>query len=244
MTATPPDAPSPLAAGRATARGRSDPSDHYETHPPFRAMQCFVSAYGRAFQHVHPHNACPIPPTGPALIASNHTAGLDPMAIQALCPRIIVWVMTHEYYDVWPLRPLMQWTQMVRIDREGKDSGAWREALRHLKRGRVVGVFPEGRIERDGTLLPFQTGAALLAMRGGADVFPVYLDGRQRNTSMTAAYFRRNSPSVAWGRPVVVPPGKPAPGQLDSLTATIQSRVEALRQHYPAPRQHGRAMLA
>ncbi len=214
-----------------------------ERRRDYRAIRQFVNFYGRAFQQRELHNPCPIPPRGPALIAANHTAGLDPIAIQSACPRIITWVMTSDFYDVPSLKWFMEYAQMIRIERGGNDSGAWRSAMRVLGEGRVVGVFPEGRIETTDELLPFDPGIALLAVRGGADIFPVYLDGRQRNTPMLNTYLAPQSPSLAWGEPIRLSAVGKGRGRLETLTAKLRDEVDRLRLAHPASRRRGRSML-
>ncbi len=51
--------------------------------------------------------------------------------------------------------------------------GSFRQALKLLKEGRVVGIFPEGTRNRGGELLPANAGAAYLAITSGAPVVPV-----------------------------------------------------------------------
>jgi 1-acyl-sn-glycerol-3-phosphate acyltransferase len=41
----------------------------------------------------------------------------------------------------------------------------------------MLGIFPEGTRSKDGSILPFEQGAALLAMRAGVPVIPVYIKG-------------------------------------------------------------------
>ena len=235
--------PSPGATARAAPRRDSDPDDNYEHRADLRAVWAVNKLFMHVYQRVHAHTSCPIPATGPALIACNHTAGLDPMTVQAVCPRNIVWIMTHEYYDLPSLKWLFKRSEQIRIERESNDSGAWREALRCLKKGRVVGVFPEGRIEKTPDLMPFQPGVAMLALRGGADFFPVYLDGMQRNRDMLTTYLTPQHPSVAWGRPLKVEPGKPDAAKLQAITDRVQARVAALKDAYPAPRRRGTPLL-
>ena len=216
----------------------------YETRRDFRALHAVVSIYSRGYQNRRVLRPCTVPATGPALVASNHTAGLDPIVIQSTCPRPIVWIMTREYFDLPVFKPFLTYVQMIPIDRGGRDSRAWRDALRMLKKGRVVGVFPEGRIEKTDELLPFQTGVALLGGRGGADLYPVYLDGRQRRTDMLQTYLQPQQPSVAWGDPIKVDKGTgDAKADLRRTTDALQDSVAELKAQYPAPRRRGQPLL-
>lgn len=213
-----------------------------ESSLPVRVLHGVAKIYGKAFQQVEVKRICPIPAAGPALVAANHTSGLDPVAIQATCPRPIYWVMTRDYFDRPSMRWFFEWTRMIPIDRLGKDAGAWREAMRRLKDGYVIGVFPEGRIETERKLMPFQPGICLLAARVGADVYPVYLDGLQRRRPMLRAFMEPQHPSVAWGEPVRL--GK-AVGRkaLAGAAERLQATMEDLEHQCPARRRRGRSLL-
>lgn len=118
------------------------------------AIRHFVNLYGRAWQGRRILARCPLPSVGPAIVAANHTAGLDPAVLQSTAPRPITWIMTADFYDKPAIRWFCRYARMIRVDRASRDPGAWREAIKVLKEGRIVGVFPEGRIERTGELLP------------------------------------------------------------------------------------------
>ena len=215
----------------------------FEPRPDVRALMALVGLYGRAFHGRRVLRPCPIPATGRALIAANHTAGLDPIAIQSACPRPIVWVMTREYYDLPVLRPFLEHCEMIPIDRGGRDSAAWRSALRMLDAERLVGVFPEGRIEKTRELMPLQTGVALLAKRGRADLYPVYVDGLQRGVDMLPAYFGQQRPTIAWGEPFSPGDSGGGRGGLQAATDELRDRLLDLAQRFPSPRRRGRSML-
>jgi 1-acyl-sn-glycerol-3-phosphate acyltransferase len=153
----------------------------------------------RVYHQLDVLSPCTIPREGPAILVSNHTSGLDPLLIQSVCPRLIVWMMAKEYYD----HPVLGWVyrqvQAIPVARSGKDMAAMREALRALKEGRVLGVFPEGRIAPTRELLPFQPGIALLAARSGAEIYPCYLDGTQRGKEMIPAVANPQHAQIAFG---------------------------------------------
>src|SRR5262249_353403 len=95
--------------------------------------------------------------------------------------------------------------------------------------GRVLGIFPEGRIETTDDLLPFHTGAAMMAIKTAVDIYPVYIDGTQRRQGMVAALLQRNRCNISFGEPITPPTQGTSREALEMLTARIRSAIEALR---------------
>ena len=143
---------------------------------------------------------------GPLVVVANHTSGLDPMLIQSVAPFEIKWMMARDMQHprlewLWELADVIP-VNRVEVAREGggagasgeathrgNDSGAARTAIRHLRAGGVVGVFPEGHITPPGRIGPFAPGVGLLVARSGARVLQVVIDGTARSDSMIAAFF-------------------------------------------------------
>jgi 1-acyl-sn-glycerol-3-phosphate acyltransferase len=204
--------------------------DHVDRqHRAVRAILAGNEFFSRLFHELHVLNECTLPATGPAILVSNHTAGLDPLLLQSACSRLVVWMMAKEYYDIPGLRYVFGKLQMIPVERSGRDMTATRAALRALENGRVLGVFPEGRIEIDRQLLPFQTGVALLAVKSGAPVYPAYLDGTQRGREMVPSLLRPCSATLAFGPAVQLDRSQSGREGLESATAAIQAAVQRLK---------------
>jgi 1-acyl-sn-glycerol-3-phosphate acyltransferase len=171
----------------------------------------------------------PLPESGPAILVSNHTSGLDPLLIQSISRRVIIWMMAKEYYDIKALTWIFKKIEAIPVDRFGRDTASVRAALRHLKEGRILGVFPEGRIEPTRELMPFQTGVAMLAIRTGAPVYPAFLDGTQRNKTMLGGFIWPNNTRLSFGPPVAFDRTSTSRENLEDATAKIKAAVEALR---------------
>lgn len=114
---------------------------------------------------------------GPLIVVANHTAGVDPMLIQAACEFEIRWMMAKDMMMqrfAW----LWEWARVIEVDRVSRDMTSAKRAISHLREGGVLGIFPEGRIERPArTLHPFKPGVGLIIARSGARVLPVVIDG-------------------------------------------------------------------
>jgi 1-acyl-sn-glycerol-3-phosphate acyltransferase len=114
---------------------------------------------------------------GPLILVVNHTAGVDPILLQAACPFEIRWMMAEDM-RLPRLEALWDWARVIFVNRDRADFTGTREALRHLREGGVLGMFPEGGLERPARmLLPFQTGVGVMARRTGARVLPVVIEG-------------------------------------------------------------------
>jgi 1-acyl-sn-glycerol-3-phosphate acyltransferase len=172
---------------------------------------------------------CPLPARGGAILVCNHTSSLDPVLLQAAVPRVITWMMAKEYSKVWGVQWFLNAIEPILVERSGRDMAATRAALRALKDGKILGLFPEGRIERTHALEEFQTGVALLALKSRAPVYPAYLDGSQRMKGMIEAFLRPNHVTLAFGPPVALDyENDDGREGLEAATAKIRDAIAAL----------------
>ena len=197
-----------------------------------RAFHAANATVCRAYHRLTVLSPPKLPPVGPAVLACNHVSGLDPSMLQSTMPRPVVWMMAEEFYDT-PLKPVFDLIDAIPVDRGNarSEAGAIRTALRVLKDGRVLGIFPEGWIEKTDALLPFEPGAAALAQRAGATVHPAYLTGTMRRVDMLRAFAVPQDAAVAFGRPLPPPTGRRGgddfSSRLEASVAALKRRVDA-----------------
>jgi 1-acyl-sn-glycerol-3-phosphate acyltransferase len=166
-----------------------------------------------------------IPQSGPVIIASNHTTGLDPLLLQSGCRRPIRWVMLTSWRFA-ALEWLWRRVQPIFLDRGPSDVRGLRAVLRVLERGEVVGFFPEGGLQREHRQLnPFHPGFAMLAQRSEAMVVPAWVEGTPRRHSMLWQFFQPSRSRVTFGEPYRADPHASREAVLEDL----RQRMEALR---------------
>ncbi|TVQ76345.1 MAG: 1-acyl-sn-glycerol-3-phosphate acyltransferase [Phycisphaeraceae bacterium] len=126
------------------------------------------------------------------VVVPNHTAGVDPVLVQAAIGAAFEtrWMMAEDMRA-----PGLQWLwdygRVIFVDRSARDTRAMREALRHLKDGGVLGVFPEGHIERPPRqILPFKGGIGMLVSRTKALVLPAVIEGTPQCDPAWASLWR------------------------------------------------------
>src|SRR5437867_4095253 len=114
-------------------------------------------------------------PTGGFLLVPNHISWVDALVLQLACPRPIRYVIDQEYFNKPLLHPFLRALGCIPINIRHSHQ-AVRGAAEKVAEGEIVCVFPEGQLERTGTLLRLHRGYELIARHANAQVVPVWLD--------------------------------------------------------------------
>src|SRR5947207_2155136 len=114
-------------------------------------------------------------PAGGFLLVPNHISWVDALVLQLACPRPIRYVIDQEYFHKPLLHPFLRALGCIPINIRHSHQ-AVRAAAEKVAEGEIVCVFPEGQLERTGTLLRLQRGYELIARYANAQVVPVWLD--------------------------------------------------------------------
>jgi len=133
-------------------------------------------------------------PEGAAILCPNHTRMSDPF--------FVVFAMTLKHKPQVMAKaelmrlPVIGWllskAGVFAVDRGRSDVGAIKRAMKCLKDGDKLLMFPEGTRSKDGKLEEAKTGAAMLAVRSGVPLVPMYIPAEKK-------WFRRTP--VVFGEP-------------------------------------------
>lgn len=134
----------------------------------------------RGLGRLQVEGAAKIPATGRLILASNHVSGWDPLVIGVAARRELFYLAKKELFESRLLRPLLRSCNAVPIDRARVDLSAMRTVVNLLQMEKAVVLFPEGTRSRNGVLGDVKEGVGLLAIKGRADILPVYIQGTQR----------------------------------------------------------------
>jgi 1-acyl-sn-glycerol-3-phosphate acyltransferase len=128
-----------------------------------------------------------IPPTGGAILASNHLSIFDSIFLPFLVTRPVTFAAKSEYFTgTSPSQRFtaayMRATKQLSVEREGARAAqeTLQAALDLVKAGELFGIYPEGTRSPDGRLYRGRTGVGWLALASGAPVIPVAMVGTDR----------------------------------------------------------------
>ena len=145
--------------------------------------------------------------TGGFLLAANHISHFDPFIISSVIRRKIDWMTMAEFFQPPVLGFLLRAIDAFPVDRDRAERKTIRTAIERLKKGHVVGLFPEGGI-RDGarSLLEgasLRPGASALAHIAGVPILPCVILGSDRLYSTKRWLPVRRTPIwIAFGNPI------------------------------------------
>ena len=100
-------------------------------------------------------------------------------------------------YMIPSLNFIWKSAEIIPVARDGQDSAGLRVALRHLKEGGVIGIFPEGGIKQPREAIhPFAEGVGAMIAHSKAPVLLATVDGTPQNDEMDTAMFERSHSTV------------------------------------------------
>ena len=148
-----------------------------------------------------------VPLKGGAILAINHTSYFDfALAGTAALPakRYVRFMAKKEIFDNKIAGPLMRGMHHINVDRSN-GSASFVAALRSLKDGEIIGIFPEGTISTSFEIKGLKSGAVRLAIGAGIPIIPTIVWGGQRvyTKGVKPNFKRKKTPvSVSFGEPI------------------------------------------
>lgn len=166
-----------------------------------------------------------IPLRGGLLVVSNHQSYLDPVLVACYVRRPVCFFAKSYLFT----NPLFGWlisslhSFPVHQGRSSGDRAAIEEAIRRLKAGYALNIYPEGTRSSDGEIAHIHGGTALVARRANVPIVPAVIDGAFGAWPRTRKLFRRHPVQVMYG-PVLKTDGMKA----DEVTRLIDSTLRKM----------------
>ncbi|MGD8912581.1 MAG: lysophospholipid acyltransferase family protein [Candidatus Thiodiazotropha sp.] len=160
----------------------------------------WLDGFNRLFCRVYhrlPEVELPLPETGGAIVVSNHISGLDPMLMLASSNRPLRFLIAREQYERFGLQWLFRAVGCIPVDRENSPEKAMRQAIKALREGEVVALFPHGKIHLDSDPpRKIKAGAARLASLTGLPLIPLRISGVTGQGGVMLPVFMRGQAQI------------------------------------------------
>ncbi len=117
---------------------------------------------------------------GRAILVSNHFSLTDPIRLAFVTPRPVHFMAKQELFSSPVKRAFLKMMFAFPVYRRHADISSLKQAMQVLEKGRIFGIFPEGRRSVTGELDSLEKGMAFLALRCNAPIIPVYVDPNRK----------------------------------------------------------------
>ena len=169
-----------------------------------------------------------IPRKGALILASNHLNLGDPSILTGVTPRRIIWMTKQELFDIPVFGILYHLFGCIPVRRFQADLRALRRSQEALRRGLVLGMFPEGTRSGESGLGQGEPGTALIAMRTNTPILPVAIWGTE-GIKLPRDFFRRTQVHIRYGEPFYLPrPERLTKEAVEAGADLIMSRIAEL----------------
>jgi len=130
-----------------------------------------------------------IPQDGSFIIVANHSSLLDPVILGISIKPKIIFVAAAYLFKIGWLSYLLRKANSIPVQREN-DIKAIKQSLIILQQGGVLGIFPEGGVDRQKNNFPVRAGAAYLATKAGVPIVPIRIKGADKALPRGAKFIR------------------------------------------------------
>lgn len=171
-----------------------------------------------------------MPQKGPFILASNHISYADPAVVGVACSALPVSFMAKK--ELFNNTLAGRWIKAMGCIPTDRASGSFeplKKAVRQLKKGEVVALFPEGTRSLDGKLGKAEAGIGLIAIKSGVNIIPIYVSGTDKVLPRGQKHITPNKVRAKIGRPVNIEECKNISDKRKSYECVGEKVMEAIR---------------
>ena len=181
---------------------------------------CLVALIAR----VHLRNRHNVPRHGPYIIAANHLSWTDIPLMPMYLPGKIVYMAKEESFS-GKLGWLPRFLGAFPVKRGEGDRQALRTADEQLKKGNVLGIFPEGTRSKTKTMAKGHAGLGMIALRANVPVIPVAIWGSENLFKKFGTEI-----TISYGEPMILQPkgAKVTREDINNATDEVMRRIASM----------------
>lgn len=143
-----------------------------------------------------------VPKRGGVLIAANHASFLDIPFLGCGIPRRAIFLGRQDLFPIPGVRKILQWLGWIPIKQTRLDREGFSKAIRLIREGKAVVIYPEGSRTLDGRLQPGKPGIGVIVAETGCPVVPAYIAGTFEALPVGARWIRCRPIRVTYGKPL------------------------------------------
>ena len=139
------------------------------------------------------------------ILAANHVSYLDPIVLGVAVRRKIYFIAKKEVFNIPILGFIIRSLGAIPVDRKKPNPVSIKKTFLVLKKGNILGIFPEGTRSLNGKLLDFNIGLIKIALKTKSPIIPVGINGTfsiYPPKAKLPSFFKRKNIYINFGEPI------------------------------------------
>jgi 1-acyl-sn-glycerol-3-phosphate acyltransferase len=169
---------------------------------PYTFFQILFRVIGTLLWHLRVIGHHHIPRRGGVLVAANHTSYADIPFVGCSMRRKASFMGKAYLFRNPIVGAIYRFAGGFPVERDSISPGKLTEAVRRLKAGEVVVIYPEGARSRDGKMQPGQIGIGMIVTETGVPVVPAFIAGAHKVLPLGAKWPQLHPVTVIFGEPI------------------------------------------
>jgi len=178
----------------------------------FLKLFCSFKVYGRSN----------VPRKGGFILATNHMSNADPLVIGAACPKGLHFMGKEELFRNRLFGRILLAVHAFPVRRGQGDLHAIREAIKRVKKGGGLLIFPEGGRSVDGKVGKAHEGIGFLAVKLNVPIVPAYVSGTDKLLPKGSGKVNPSRVTVTFGKQILVERRMPYQAVADTIMDEIR----------------------
>jgi len=168
-----------------------------------------------------------IPQKGGFILAGNHVSYLDPLVLGSACPRRLDYMAKEELFYNRLFSWILYQVGCFPVKRDSADLSALKQAIRRVRQGNGLLLFPEGSRRFDGDQAQPHAGIGFLAAKLNVPVVPGFVQGTDLALPKGGRFIRRVKISVYFGHEISIDRNLP----YQDIAQTIMVNIRQLEKN-------------
>ena len=125
------------------------------------------------------------------IICANHKSFLDPIFVALAINRQVHFIAKKELFEIPILRNILKKLNVIPAQRDGKDLSVLRDSIKIIKKGKILGIFPEGTRVKEIKRENIKDGAGYIALKSKTDILTIEIISSYKPFFKTNLYIKK-----------------------------------------------------
>lgn len=167
-----------------------------------------------------------IPKDGAFILAANHMSNFDPPFLGTFTGRVVCYMAKEELFKNPIFAAAIRGLNVFPVKRGAADKSAIKNAVKILKSGNCLGIFPEGTRSKTGKIGKAESGVSLIAAMTKAPIIPAAIVNTDK---IFSAEVKFPKVAIVFGKPMNFSGNSKDKEEMASFAQNIMAEVAKLK---------------